>query len=163
MKKILIGLLALGSISAQANCYWEYANDNLNRKFQNGIMTFGVNVLVSKVAPSGIEKALELLTESIALKGERTEYYLEGISGGKFGNKLERILIEGRTDRLEKMVRSLEEEGIKVSKEEVAQALISLDKSESLCNERRAMSSSGSFVKLKTIRQIEKQLIKNFN
>lgn len=161
MKKVLIGLLALGSISAQASCYWGYANHNLDRKIQNGILTLGANVLVSKVAPSGIEKSLELLTESIGVKNENTDFYLKNLKEGRFGKNLERILVEGKTDRLERMVNSLNKNGVEVTIQEVAEAVLALDKSNSLCNESRVMSSYGSFTKLKTLNQIEKILSKN--
>lgn len=161
MKKILLGLLALGSVSAQASCYWGYANHNLDRKIQNGILTLGVNVIVSKVAPSGIEKALELLTESIGVSSKNADEYLKNLRESKFGKNLERILIEGKTNRLENMVDSLNQKGIKTTVKEIAELVLALDESDQLCNESRVISSYDSFTKYKTLSQIEKILSHN--
>jgi hypothetical protein len=42
MKKTIIAATLMMSLGAQANCYWDYANFNLEKKIINGMATLGI-------------------------------------------------------------------------------------------------------------------------
>lgn len=144
MKKIITGILILGSLSTQAstlsNCYFEYANKRLESKMMLGISTLGVGTLIDQIVPeSGIAAATELLTETIAQNEELAPLYLEEIKDGAFGSKLEKIIIKKQDHRLKKLVNEIKHDGYlmnsseKDSKAIITQVVTDLVQSGELC------------------------------
>lgn len=117
MKKLLIGLLALGTLTASASglpsCYFSYANKRLDTKMELGIATLGFGTLIDAVLPeAGIANSTELLTEAIAQNKDLAPKYLKEIASGSFGKRLEKIIKTKRTTSLSSLVSDLRSEGL---------------------------------------------------
>ena len=116
MKKLLIGLLTLGSLSTYAAnlpfCYFNYANARLDSKMTVGIATLGIGSLIDLVTPEiGISASTELLTEAIAQDQALAPQYLEEIRKGQFGGRLEKIILRKEDKRLKSVVKGLKKQG----------------------------------------------------
>jgi hypothetical protein len=161
MKKILIVLLAIGSLSSFAqgvsSCYFGFANERLDKKMTMGIATLGIGTLIDQAIPEmGVAAATELLTEAIAQNEELAPLYLKEIQDGAFGAKLERIIEKKKDKRLNRMVNNLRDEGHLRSidndsaKQVVATNIVKLIHSYEICKSEA-----------KSVRKIEDLVINN--
>jgi hypothetical protein len=79
--------------------------------------------------------------------------YATEIQNGNFGRKYQRILLEGRTKRLEEMQKDLQSQKIQLSLEEIAARVVEMNFSRELCNERRVVGYGENFIKFKNFKK----------